>query len=60
MAANPGATFVGQPSPPPDVSHLPRAGRLVNEAILWAIGHEYPGELEASTRSSRARCSSAR
>lgn len=49
VAANPGPTFVGEPAPPPDVSRLPAAGRLVNEAILWAIGHEYPGELEGST-----------
>lgn len=29
---------------PPDLSHLPVAGRRINQAMIWAIGHEYPAE----------------
>ncbi|MEX2446014.1 MAG: PEP/pyruvate-binding domain-containing protein [Dehalococcoidia bacterium] len=27
---------------PPDISRLPAAGRRINSALLWAMGHEFP------------------
>lgn len=44
--AHPGPLHVGEQAPPPDISHLPRPLREVNEPILWFIGHEYPPPTE--------------
>jgi phosphohistidine swiveling domain-containing protein len=44
---NPGPNYInGAPPPPPDLRGLPTAGRLVNEAFMWAMMHEYPPEQE--------------
>ena len=48
-ATHPGPALVGQPTPPPDVSMLPDAGRRLNGALLWAMSHEYPGEERPSS-----------
>ena len=44
--ANPGPLVVGTQGPPPDVSALPSALRRVNEAVLWLVGLEYPGDVD--------------
>ncbi len=49
--AHPGPAFVGTPGAPPDVRHLPSAGRRINAAMLWLIGQEYPPAHRAVARS---------
>lgn len=43
VAAHPGPPFLGgEPTPPPDVRGLPREARVINAAMMWAMGEEYP------------------
>lgn len=43
VAANPGPPFLGEdPVPPPDIRGLPREARVVNGALMWAMGEEFP------------------
>lgn len=46
--AHPGPVRVGEASATPDVSRLPKAARMFNEAILWGIQHEYPANQGSS------------
>ncbi|MFV0316595.1 MAG: PEP/pyruvate-binding domain-containing protein [Microthrixaceae bacterium] len=40
--AHPGPTHIGAQSAPPNISRLPEPLRVVNEPVLWVVGHEYP------------------
>lgn len=41
VAAHPGPLHHGpEPIPPPDMRGLPRAGRILNQALMWAISEE--------------------
>ncbi len=43
VAAHPGPPFLGgEPAPMPDVRGLPREARMINGAMMWAMGEEYP------------------
>lgn len=43
VAAHPGPPFLGgEPAPTPDVRGLPREARMINGAMMWAMGEEYP------------------
>lgn len=45
VADNPGPNYLGgAPSAPPDMRGLPDAMRMVNAAVVWAVGLEYPEE----------------
>ena len=42
--ANPGPAVVGVLDDPPDLRMLPRHGRRMNEAVMWGLQMEFPGE----------------
>ncbi len=48
--AHPGPVIVGERTQPPDLSRLPEAGRRINEALLWAMAHEYPGDVQKEAK----------
>lgn len=48
VRAHPGPLVLGRQGAPPDVSALPPALRRVNEAVLWAVGLEYPGDTQST------------
>ena len=48
--AHPGPVSVGDQTSPPDITNLPQAGRLINGALLWAMSHEYPGDVERTNQ----------
>lgn len=45
VRSHPGPTLVGEPDEMPDVRFLPKHGRRMNEAILWMLRMEFPGEV---------------
>jgi len=45
VRSHPGSTIVGEPDEMPDVRFLPSHGRRMNEAILWMLRMEFPGEV---------------
>lgn len=47
VRAHPGPTVVGSPGDPPDLRYLPEHGRRMNEAMLWGLTMEFPGETNA-------------
>lgn len=43
VAAHPGPALLNGPAhAPPNLRGLPAHGRIVNQALMWAMGHEYP------------------
>ena len=48
VRAHPGPALVGVPDSPPDLRYLPAHGRRMNEALLWGLSMEFPGEVTAS------------
>jgi pyruvate,water dikinase len=47
VRAHPGPAVVGDPGNLPDLRYLPRHGRAMNEAMLWGLKMEFPGEVPA-------------
>ena len=45
VRAHPGPALVGQPDDIPDLRFLPKHGRRMNEAVLWFLRMEFPGEM---------------
>ena len=45
VRAHPGPKLVGQPDDIPDLRFLPKHGRRMNEAVLWMLRMEFPGEI---------------
>jgi len=45
VRSHPGPTLVGEPDEMPDVRFLPEHGRRMNEAMLWMLRMEFPGEV---------------
>lgn len=54
VRAHPGSTLVGQPDEIPDLRFLPKHGRRMNEAMLWMLGMEFPGEVPPTDGASLA------
>jgi pyruvate,water dikinase len=48
VRAHPGATVVGTTGAMPSLRFLPEHGRHVNEAMLWMLSMEFPGEVAGS------------
>lgn len=46
--AHPGPAVVGELDKPPNLRYLPKHGRHVNEALLWGLKMEFPGEVARS------------
>ena len=44
VRAHPGPAIVGTPDEIPDLRFLPKQGRRINEAMLWMLRMEFPGE----------------
>jgi pyruvate,water dikinase len=47
VRAHPGPALVGSSGDLPDLRYLPRHGRQMNEAVLWGMAMEFPGEVVA-------------
>ena len=45
VRAHPGPAVVGDTGDLPDLRYLPKAGRRMNEAVLWGFAMEFPGEV---------------
>lgn len=48
VRAHPGPMLVGDPGELPDLKYLPKHGRRMNEAIMWGMKMEFPGEVDAT------------
>ena len=48
VRAHPGPAVVGPSGDLPDLRYLPKHGRQMNEAVLWGMKMEFPGEVAAS------------
>lgn len=48
VRAHPGPAMVGPSGDLPDLRYLPSHGRQMNEAVLWGMKMEFPGEVAAS------------